>query len=308
MHCSILAIELTNVCNLSCSHCFQAYSNLEPQYMSFDVFRRCVEYADGYTELNWRGEPLLHPQLVDFVRYAKRAKKLNLGMHTNGLLLTSQVFSQLVDSGLDWLHISLHSLESCQKYLEALEWNLKLSSPIALYAEVDTTQEELVAISCGLEGKYRKDHIANWAGLLTDYRKVNSDPVNHASRCMWLKDNKVIAACDGRINACCWDFQLRHCIGHVDSFERISHNDVYELCESCIWMDTSKPADVYAQPHLVEPYLNHNIVLYNNIYYGCPFELGPLDLINDDQRRSSGLILGETLDHVKFLIDKYMGI
>ncbi len=228
---TIIAIELTNKCNIRCSHCPQGRLDVTVGYMERETLIQCLAYCEGYTEFNWRGEPTLHPDLVEYVRIAKRFNKtLNLGFHTNGILITEQLFEDLVHAGLDWLHVSLHTFESCSKYKQIAEWNRKSGSPLSVYAEVDNTQEELMARSFGFsEDMFRKDTLANWAGYLTDYRVVHPDVKQHAQSCSFINGNKFIVAWNGIVNPCCWDYELLHCLGHIKDFEQIRHNPPYKL-------------------------------------------------------------------------------
>jgi organic radical activating enzyme len=87
-----IEFNLTEHCNLRCTHCDHASSMLPTKFADLMSFARDVEVLS--TVLQARefkfvgGEPLLHPQLVDFLRVAKDvqiAKRLVLV--TNGVLL-----------------------------------------------------------------------------------------------------------------------------------------------------------------------------------------------------------------------------
>jgi uncharacterized Fe-S cluster-containing radical SAM superfamily enzyme len=62
--------------------------------------------------LNGIGEPLLHPQLEDFIRTAKRLMPEGswVGFQSNGLLLDEARAESLVAAGLDRICLSLDSL------------------------------------------------------------------------------------------------------------------------------------------------------------------------------------------------------
>jgi hypothetical protein len=206
--------------------------------MDEETFRQALPHCSGYTELNWRGESLLHPRVVDFVAIAKRERPdLDLGLHTNGVALSHDRFAELCEAGIDWLHFSLHSEESCGRFLEARQWNAELPRPIRLDADVDSTKEAMVALSSGLSpGEFRTDHMANWAGFLTGYRQINPDPVATCQSCPFLVEDICLVSWDGRVNACCWDFQMRHELGPAHDLDRLTHRKVYELCGSCLWL------------------------------------------------------------------------
>lgn len=240
---SIIAIELTSHCNLTCLHCPQGKVKVTNGHMEKDIFLKCLKYANGYTELNWRGEATLHPNFLEFVKIAKEFNNsLDLGFHTNGMLMDKQLFRNLSETGIDWIHVSLHTLESCEKFLEMKEWNEMYGGKINIYAEVDNTQEELMALSMGI-ADFQFNTIMNWAGYLTDYRQTNSDVEETARNCLFPKENKFAVSWDGVINACCLDFEQLHSLGHIDDFESIQHNPPYKLCPSCIWIRDNRNAN-----------------------------------------------------------------
>ncbi len=234
----ILAIELTNSCNLRCRHCPQGRVSTAEGFMDEQTLRECLQHCSGYTELNWRGEPLLHPRLLDFVRIAKQTNgSLRLGFHTNGILLTEDCFARLIDAGLDWLHVSLHTEESVRRFREAMRWNDARGAALYVYGDTDTTQEQLLALSLGLRrDEFHHDQFANWAGFLTDYRVVHADPQSHAATCPFVQQNSFLAGWDGRVSGCCWDYAGRHILGPARDFAAIEHRPPYELCKYCIWV------------------------------------------------------------------------
>ena len=269
-HPKIVAIELTNHCNLSCKQCPQATCRIEKGFMEESIFIAAIKRCNGYTELNWRGEPLLHPRVVDFVKLAKfHNKNLNLGFHTNTTGLNEQTFHELVGAGIDWLHISLHTTEACENYRRIQSWNRAAGEPVFVYAEVDSSEEELVALSCGItRGEYQKYHIANWAGYLTGYKVIHEDPWEALADCEYVNKNMVIVAWDGSINACCWDFEQRHIIGHICSFDSIVHHPPYELCRYCLWEHDAIPN----QTDNVTVYMGFVLVTIENMMFGLSLD------------------------------------
>lgn len=66
-----VGVDITELCNRKCPTCFAHHS---PQSMGFGTFRRIVDEAKrlGFTEFYvLGGEPLFHPQVIDFLRYAQ---------------------------------------------------------------------------------------------------------------------------------------------------------------------------------------------------------------------------------------------
>jgi radical SAM protein with 4Fe4S-binding SPASM domain len=104
-------VEVTGACNLSCRMCLVRYRpRLGRAEGSLDLatFRRLLDELPGLEVLTLQGlgEPLLAPDLVEMVRLAA-GRDIRVGFNTNGTLLTEERARELVEAGLDWLHVSL---------------------------------------------------------------------------------------------------------------------------------------------------------------------------------------------------------
>ena len=85
-------IEITNRCNLSCSFCSKVEKPL--RNMTIEEFKLIISKIKDKTDtiyLHVKGEPLIHPNLVDFLDIAEE-NNLKVNITTNGTL-----FPQLVD-------------------------------------------------------------------------------------------------------------------------------------------------------------------------------------------------------------------
>ena len=113
-----LDIEVTNLCNLRCSFCATTYFGPEVRRGRIDpeIMRAVLEEgaAKGLygVKFNDRGEPLLHPQLFDFVRQAKACGLVDVYFNTNAMLLDEDKARQAVASGLDRISISVEGREA----------------------------------------------------------------------------------------------------------------------------------------------------------------------------------------------------
>ncbi|MCF6150336.1 MAG: radical SAM protein [Candidatus Kuenenia sp.] len=106
-----IQIEITNRCNYSCGMCPRETFNLPDKDISFDLFKNIIDRIDSHynvTLTGW-GEPLLHPQLLEMIAYAKN-KGHKVGLTTNGLLL-AHFIENFIESQLDKLTISLDSVD-----------------------------------------------------------------------------------------------------------------------------------------------------------------------------------------------------
>lgn len=120
-----ILIELTTRCNMGCDFCGRSIRTRPLNHdMDFDLFKHIVDQISllnltNTVHLYGNGEPLLAPNLSDAIRYCKQ-KNLQTVILTNGLLLTTDRYEKLLESGLDHLYISFHNLsESAFKYRRA---------------------------------------------------------------------------------------------------------------------------------------------------------------------------------------------
>src|SRR3989338_3115998 len=69
-------IEVTNACNLHCPFCSRVGKKIKEEFMLFDNVKKIIDQgADNNlygVKFSIIGEPLLHPQIHTFVRYAKQ--------------------------------------------------------------------------------------------------------------------------------------------------------------------------------------------------------------------------------------------
>ncbi len=109
-----LDLEVTNTCNLRCSMCQIPFREMERGRMSDELFERVLDEVRDHSlpsvKFNFRGEPMMHPRLPEFVRRAKEAGVLEVQFNTNGALLTEELSSQLIDAGLDRIKFSVDAV------------------------------------------------------------------------------------------------------------------------------------------------------------------------------------------------------
>src|SRR5919108_874350 len=107
----IVQIESTNICNAKCVFCPRDEMHRRQGIMTFDLYRKIVDEcaALGITHVRVHnyGEPFVDRQLVEKVRYAKQKGIKEVGMISNGSLITDDVARGMIDAGLDAINISV---------------------------------------------------------------------------------------------------------------------------------------------------------------------------------------------------------
>lgn len=117
-------VEITNVCNMSCSFCHG--HKRAPRFMEREEFSLILGKIKGLTKYVYyhlMGEPLLHPSLPEFIRMAGEEGYKSI-VTTNGTLL-SERGEELLRAGLHKVNVSLHSFEeendeAHEKYVRSL--------------------------------------------------------------------------------------------------------------------------------------------------------------------------------------------
>lgn len=114
-----LQIEPSSICNFRCVMCYQSdpsFSSGKSTYMGFmplELFKQVIDQAEGHVEavtLASRGEPLLHRQIVDMLRYC-RGKFLALKVNTNASVLTEEIIHALFNSDVQTIVFSIDAAE-----------------------------------------------------------------------------------------------------------------------------------------------------------------------------------------------------
>jgi len=98
-------IEIVATCDLACHFCYRQWITTPDKQIADDLYYRivdqCAELGVPSIKLNWRGEPILHAKLAEYVDYAKRAGILETVINTNAVTLTEKKSRALIEAGLD---------------------------------------------------------------------------------------------------------------------------------------------------------------------------------------------------------------
>jgi radical SAM protein with 4Fe4S-binding SPASM domain len=200
--------------------------------MDFDLYRKVVDEcaALGITHVRVHnyGEPFLDRQLVEKVRYAKSKGIAEVGMISNGSLITEEIARGMFDAGLDAINISVDA--SGREVFERTRVGLKYDKVIAnierlvrIRADLGRTHPKLI-LSFVRQGdgdeerafierwrsvadKIHITEIHNWAGTLN-----RESDVRYPCYRQWLT---FTVLWDGRVSLCCADFDGKVTLGDL---------------------------------------------------------------------------------------------
>jgi len=105
-------VEILLKCPLDCVFCSLGNRKEKGPTGEIEIKKYIDKYAkDGCGKLMITGgEPLLHPRLPEFIRYAKEdAGFQDIAIQTGGTLVTKDIVEKLKDAGLSQLIFSIHS-------------------------------------------------------------------------------------------------------------------------------------------------------------------------------------------------------
>ncbi|TVM36066.1 radical SAM protein [Oceanidesulfovibrio marinus] len=112
-----LDIEITSRCNLRCKMCPQSDPNYRHSgngYLSSQLFGRLSSNFEHVSRIHFSGigEPLLHKEALSYVKQASTlAPNSSVSFVSNTQLITTEIASQIVDSGLTGLSVSFDGFD-----------------------------------------------------------------------------------------------------------------------------------------------------------------------------------------------------
>jgi len=228
----IVQIESTNLCNAKCVFCPRDEMHRRQGVMDMDLFKKvvdeCVTLGITHVRVHNYGEPFLDKQLVEKVRYAKERGIAEVGMISNGSLITEDIAQGMIDAGLDAINISVDA--SGKEVFESTRLNLdydvvinnietlvrlrKASGrvrPKLILSFVrqnnSVDEQQFIEHWRKIADKVHITDLHNWAGTLN----ATSD-VNYPCYRMW---QTFTVLWDGRVSLCCADFDGRHILGDL---------------------------------------------------------------------------------------------
>ncbi|MBU0471884.1 MAG: radical SAM protein, partial [Nanoarchaeota archaeon] len=207
-------IEVSGICNYHCDYCPYPTSKRKKGLMDFTTFKKCMELIDEMNQksicLHNFGEPLIHPDLSKFIKYAdKYVDRINLS--TNGILLTRELAKSLKKAGLTELYLSYHNKDIAERAKKNCE-GLNL-----IKAE-------------------RRSFSHDWAGTAKK-KPLQSYLIKFMARpdvCHFIDNDAVTILWDGRINSCCIDMEGLGVLGSVYDDDPFTCTvKKFSLCDRC---------------------------------------------------------------------------
>ena len=236
-------IEITNVCNLSCSFCNS--SNRVKKEMTPSEFEVVLKHIGNYTEyiyLHVKGEPLLHKQLDKILFLTKKYNK-RVCITTNGVFLKEKLDILNKYDNIYQINISLHSENNKRNYLEDILYSIdNLIYPyISLRfwtLDMGKMNSETKRYLNVIRDRYKVEEIKNHIKLKEkvflsledkfEWPNINNDYTTEGY-CLGGKKHIAILS-DGTTAVCCLDSDGASNLGNIFSstLEEILHTEKYK--------------------------------------------------------------------------------
>jgi MoaA/NifB/PqqE/SkfB family radical SAM enzyme len=271
----IIRIETTNVCNLKCKICPQSNGmrNVKRGFMNPSLFKKIIDQITQYPlnknsklYLHICGEPLLHKNIIEFIRYSH-----DLGLKpiltTNATKLTQSMACALIDNGLHKIEFSFEGIDPSiyESVRTGSDYHL-VNNNILNFLTINNERNkkvltELVVVDLPfIQTKLKTDYcnqmkqhfnIINLSGYMDWVGKVEVKKYQRTDyRGCSVIDTDLNVLWDGRVIPCCMDIYGELTIGDFNTMpyeeiinlkerqilkKRLINNDLNGLiCKKCL--------------------------------------------------------------------------
>jgi radical SAM protein with 4Fe4S-binding SPASM domain len=228
-----LKIELTNYCNLACPICPHPQMQREVGYMAPALFRRIIDQSLPYLEfayLHHLGESLFHGRIGELIDYG-RQRGVALGLSTNATYLDGRKARLLLDSGLDFLVISLDgaseltyqrlrvggdfatTVANVRRFFALKKQQQSPTTVVVQLIVTDENRHEIERFAADWDGQVMIKQARDWAGQVQLGRRPA--PVQSSGgpcRMMW---SELTVLWDGTVVPCANVYEKQNVLGDL---------------------------------------------------------------------------------------------
>lgn len=248
----IIDLELTNTCNFKCLFCPTGTRSIEREQgiMSDDTFYKIINEIKKYNAairfIRW-GEPLIHPKLIEYIKYIKKVSNSIVHINTNGSLLDDEMIGDFINIPLDSIKFSFQGVDK-KSYGEMRNVNFYdelLKKVEKLYNERNNRDKPYIHVSTTITYEtqemvesFRKE-LENYTDLVTVGRTImeyiDVDKIklseNEKNTLIKLKNQESVVKIhpeicpevyhklsinwDGTVTACCGDYDGKMIVGNI---------------------------------------------------------------------------------------------
>ncbi|MDD7333708.1 MAG: radical SAM protein [Lachnospiraceae bacterium] len=232
----LVDIETSSVCNLNCPMCYtitnEFKEKVHAKLMDDTLFHKIIDEIGGNVpaiRLSLRGEPTIHPHLLEYIKYAKQKGIKEVSFLSNGSRFTDDFIRELIQAEVDWITVSIDGtgeeynrirkpLRFEETYHRIKRFN-EIKKEMGVHKPVIKIQSIWPALKNNVEEYYNMfepitDSIA--FNPLIDYLDNDVDIVyDEDFSCPQLYQRIIIAA-DGQVLMCSNDEENMNVIGNAN--------------------------------------------------------------------------------------------
>jgi radical SAM protein with 4Fe4S-binding SPASM domain len=245
-----ILIEVVSACNLRCPFCFQTDKTFTKKpfigTMKLDLFKNIIDQANelgvGAITIASRGEPTLHKDLGQMLKYAKSKENIfEVKLNTNATKLTEDLCIQIFESEVNQIIISADHYE--KKTFEELRKNSNFETIVKNVKLLFETRKKF------------KNPVTEIRVSGIDYYKSTNKNIFHD---FWIKISDEVTIGDA--------------LERWDTYNNKTHPDINDPCENLwdrmyIWFDGKvNPCDADYKSYLSYGNVNEFSIqnLWNN--------------------------------------------
>jgi len=230
-------IGVTNACNADCIMC--PHSKIKnigtmKRRLYEKIIDNCVNLGIKNITLSFFGEPLMDPNLIEKIKYAKKYG-LNVGFFTNASLLTKNFTEKIINSELDDINISFDgfSKKTYEKIRKNLKFDIVVANILRLIEMKSSLNSSTPKINLVLvELKENKNEIKKFYGMWKNkVDRINIITQNNRAGGVDKKDvakgirrdpcallwQKMTVDWNGEVVLCCNDWDHQVILGNLNS-------------------------------------------------------------------------------------------
>ena len=167
------------------------------------------------------GEPLLHPEIFDMVRFAHE-RGIKTSFYTNGTLLAEKNIDQILDSKLDKITISLDGWDEIYNEIRGVEYK-SIEEKVLNIIEKRTLANSNLKIEVSMVILKDTEELVDlfkerWSRLV---ESVTSQPMltysegQRSKKCRELWRGNLVVLWDGKVVPCCVDYEGTQILGNA---------------------------------------------------------------------------------------------
>jgi radical SAM protein with 4Fe4S-binding SPASM domain len=238
---NIRNFEITSFCNLDCPICVQ--KTWKRQHLSIELLYNILEKNKDVLNnqavwLHYRGEPLLHPRLIEIIQVFDLFN-IKTRFSTNGILLNNDLINRLLETSLEGMVISVISNdENVYRELRGKNMLQQVKANVINLMKSHTEKKsqmkiQVMGLNYGQEQSELQQFIDYYLQLGIEVaihkfsNRINQSryaPENFSEKiqekrlpCKWLFNDMVILS-DGSVTTCYFDLGSKLILGNLKSF------------------------------------------------------------------------------------------